>query len=308
MTTKLNKIIKSYKKDLSINKYIYIMAIPVIVFYIVFHYMPMYGVVLAFKDFSPKLGIMGSKWAGLKHFYAFFTNIYSWRLIKNTLLISVFSLLWGFPMPIILSMLLNEVRNLHFKKAVQTLTYVPHFISLVVVCGMILEFTGTDGLINDIVASLGGERQNFMANPDYFRSVYIISGIWQGIGWGSIIYIAAIAGIDPSLYESAYMDGAGRLKQAIYITLPCIAPTIIILLILNVGRLMSVGFEKIILLYNPLTYSKSDVIASFVYRKGLLDADYSFSAAVGLFNSVINLTLLVAANTVSRKLSDSSLW
>ena len=284
------------------------MALPVVAYYIIFHYAPMYGAIIAFKEFNPALGIMGSPWVGFKHFKSFFEGVYFWRLVRNTLLISVYSLIWGFPAPIILALLLNEVKNKYFKRTVQTVSYLPHFISLVVVCGIIKDFTSTDGVINDIIEFLGGERTNFLMIPEWFRPIYVGSGIWQEVGWGSIIYLAAITNIDPQLYEAATIDGASRWKQTWHITLPGIVPTIVILLILRLGGLMSVGFEKIILLYNSATMETADVISSYVYRRGLLDFDYSFSAAVGLFNSVINLILITSANRLSRKVSETSLW
>ncbi len=296
------------KTDIIRNKYIYIMALPVIAYYIIFHYMPMYGAIIAFKEFNPALGIIRSPWVGFKHFKSFFEGVYFWRLIRNTLLISIYSLVWGFPAPIILALLLNEVKNNYFKRTVQTISYLPHFISLVVVCGIIKDFTSTDGVINDIIELLGGERTNFLMKPEWFRPIYVGSGIWQEVGWGSIIYLAAITNIDPELYEAATIDGASRWKQTWHITLPGIVPTIVILLILRLGGLMSVGFEKIILLYNSATMETADVISSYVYRRGLLDFDYSFSAAVGLFNSVINLILITSANKLSRKISETSLW
>jgi len=216
--------------------------------------------------------------------------------------------LWGFPAAIILALLLNEVRRDKFKRCVQTITYLPHFISLVVICGMIIDFTGTDGLLNSILSIFGVEPQNWLTKPEWFRTIYIGSGLWQSIGWDSIIYLAALSGIDPTLYEAATIDGAGRWKQLLYVTLPGISPTIVTMLILSIGGLMSVGSEKIILLYNPLTYETSDVISSYVYRKGLINANYSFSTAVGLFESAIGFILLVFANQLSKKISDTSLW
>lgn len=294
--------------DIRRNKLLYVMLIPVVLFYIIFHYTPMYGAIIAFKDFSPRLGIWGSEWAGLEHFKTFFTGAYFWRTIKNTLLISFYQLLFGFPAPIILALLLNEVKHSVFKRTVQTITYMPHFISLVVICGIIKDFTSSEGIINDLIAWMGGTRQTFLLEPGLFRPVYIISGIWQNIGWGTIIYLAALTGIDMEQYEAARIDGAGRWKQLTNVTIPGIMPTIVILLILEVGRMMNVGFEKIILLYNPSTYETADVVSSYVYRVGLQDFNYSFSSAVGLFNSVINFTLLIFSNWMSRKLNDTSLW
>ncbi|MFK7692042.1 ABC transporter permease [Paenibacillus sp. HJGM_3] len=294
--------------DIRKNKLLYVMLLPVLLFYVIFHYVPMYGAIIAFKDFSPRLGIWGSDWAGFEHFETFFTGAYFWRTIKNTILISLYELLFGFPAPIILALLLNEVRNSMFKRTVQTVTYLPHFISLVVICGIIKDFTVSDGVINDIIAFFGGERVTLLLEPEWFRTIYVSSGIWQHIGWGTIIFLAALSGIDQEQYEAARMDGAGRWKQMLHITLPGLMPTIVILLILNVGRMMNVGFEKIILLYNPGTYSTADVISSYVYRVGLQDFNYSFSSAVGLFNSVINFVLVVFSNWLSRRLNDTSLW
>ncbi|WP_238456084.1 ABC transporter permease [Lederbergia galactosidilytica] len=295
-------------KDLKRNKYIYIMALPVVIYYIIFHYGPMYGVQIAFKDFSLTEGIWGSQWIGFKHFLDFFKGFYFWRLIRNTFLINIYELLLAFPAPIILALLLNELRKMWFKRIVQTISYLPHFISVVVVVGMLVDFTTQDGLINQFLILFGIEPISFLQKPEWFRTLYIGSGIWQSIGWGSIIYLAAMSNINSELYEAAKIDGANRFKQALHVTIPGIAPIIIILLILQIGSMMSVGFEKIILMYNPLTYDTADVISTYVYRKGILEANFSFSAAVGLFNAVINLTLLVLANRISAKVSETSLW
>nr|WP_143160502.1 ABC transporter permease subunit [Clostridium grantii] len=284
------------------------MAIPVLIYYLVFCYWPMYGLIISFKEFVPRLGINGSPWVGLKYFKEFFGSYYFLRLMKNTILINIYDLFWAFPAPIILALLMNEVRNKFFKKTVQTLTYLPHFISLVVVCGILIDFTASEGIINDIIVFFGGTSSNLLANPKFFRTIFVGSGIWQGIGWGSIIYLAALSGIDPSLYEACTIDGGGRWKQMLHITLPGIMSTIIILLILRLGQMMNVGFEKIILLYSPLTYETADVISSFVYRKGLLEFNYSYSTAVGFFNSIINFVLLFSANKISKKYSETSLW
>lgn len=305
---KSNRILTAVARDFKRNKFVILMALPVVIWYIIFHYVPMYGIVIAFKSYSPMKGILGSKWIGLLHFKDFFNSYYAWRVIRNTLLINIYQLIFGFPAPIILALLLNEVRNNVFKRTVQTVSYLPHFVSMVVICGLIVDFTSKNGLVNDIVALFGGERANFLLQPEWFRFIYVSTGIWQQIGWGSIIYMAALAGIDSEQYEAATIDGANRWKQFLHVTLPGIAPTIIILLILNIGRLMSEGFEKVILLYNPGTYETADIISSFVYRRGLVESNYSFSAAVGLFNSVVNLTLLLASNWISRKVNDISLW
>ncbi|NEW08270.1 sugar ABC transporter permease [Paenibacillus sp. SYP-B3998] len=294
--------------DIRKNKLLYVMLLPVLLYYVIFHYAPMYGAIIAFKDFSPRLGIWGSEWVGFEHFQTFFTGPYFWRTIKNTVLISVYQLVFGFPAPIVLALLLNEVRHALFKRTVQTVTYMPHFISLVVICGIIKDFTTSDGVINDLVVFFGGERTTFLLEPSFFRSVYISSGVWQHIGWGTIIFLAALTGIDQEQYEAAKIDGAGRWKQMTNVTLPSLMPTIIILLILEIGRMMNVGFEKIILLYNPGTYETADVISSYVYRVGLQDFNYSFSSAVGLFNSMINFVLLICSNWLSRKFNNTSLW
>ena len=295
-------------RDFLLNKYLYIMILPVLIYYAVFHYAPMYGAIIAFKDYSPIKGIMGSDWVGLKHFIDFFDSYYFVRILKNTLLISLYTLVFEFPAPIILALLINEVRHRMFKRVVQTITYMPYFISLVVICGIITDFTNADGLINGMLVSFGYDGQAMLQRPELFRTIYVISEIWQRIGWESIIYIAALMSIDLDQYEAARIDGAGRFKQMFFITIPGILPTITIMFILRMGNMMNVGFEKIILLYNSVTYETADVISSFVYRKGLLEFGWSYSAAVGLFNSVINLCLLITANYISKKLSKNSLW
>lgn len=296
-------------RDWQRNKFLYLMLLPVVLYYFIFHYIPMYGSVIAFQDFNPAKGIAGSSWVGLDNFNAFFQSFYFSRLIRNTLVISSLDLVLGFPAPIILALLLNELRWGPFRRLVQTVTYMPHFISVVVLVGMMVDFTAKDGLFNTLITqTIGGEPILFMQKPELFPFVYVLSGIWQHIGWGSIIYLAAITSIDPTLYEAAMADGANRFQQIWYVTIPGIMPTIIILLILRMGTMMTVGFEKILLMYNPLTMVTADVISTYVYRKGILDTDYGFSAAVGLFNSVINFGLLVIANRFSRRTSDTSLW
>ena len=281
------------------------MLAPVVLYYLVFHYGPMYGAVIAFEDFNPVKGVFGSKWVGLVNFQDFFASVYFVRLLVNTVAISVLDLVFGFPAPIILALLLNELRWNPFKRLVQTVTYLPHFISVVVVVGMLFDFFARDGLVNALV---GGEPIAFMQSADWFRQLFVGSGIWQQLGWGSIVYLAAIANIDPQLYDAAKVDGAGRFRLIRHVTLPGILPVIVILLILRMGSLMTVGYEKIILMYNPLTYETADVISTYVFRRGILQADFSFSAAVGLFNSVVNFGLLVAANRISRRLTEASLW
>ena len=296
------------RRDMKQNWTLYILVLPVLVFYTLFCYKPMYGAIIAFKEYTPKLGILGSPWVGMKHFQEFISNPYFWRILKNTLWISISTLIFSFPAPIILALLINELKGKWYPKTVQTLSYLPHFISLVVVCSLIKEFTAQNGVINDFLAMFGIPRQTMLNNPKLFVPVYVASDIWQGIGWGSIIYLAALTGIDQELYEAAEIDGAGRWKQTLHVTIPCIMPTVVIMLILRVGGLMNVGYEKIILLYNPAIYETSDVISSFVYRKGILELSYSYSSAVGLFNSLINCLLLFGSNWFSRRMNNTSLW
>jgi putative aldouronate transport system permease protein len=296
-------------KRLKKHKMVYIMALPVVLYYLIFHYGPIYGALIAFKDFDISKGIMGSPWVGMKHFISFFTGPYFIRTLTNTLLISFYEILFGFPAPIILALLLNELYSDKFKRTVQTITYLPHFISTVVICGMIHTFVGREGIITDLYTLFGGTRGNLLVRPELFRTIFVSSGIWQGFGWGSIVYLSALSAIDTQQYEAAELDGAGRFRKMWHITLPALAPTIIILLILKIGSVMTVGFEKIILLYNPNTYETADVISSFVYRKGLGESfQYSFSTAVGLFTSVVNFLLVVTCNFISRKITNSSLW
>lgn len=305
-----SSLFETIKRDAKKNYIIYIMMIPVLAYYILFCYKPMYGLIIAFKEYRPELGIWGSPWVGLEHFKTFVTSYYFGRLLKNTLWISFTSLVAGFPAPIILALLMNELRSERFAKFTQTITYIPHFISLVVICGMIKTFTSDTGFISQIIAFFRGtEPETLLNNAANFVPIYVISGIWQEVGWGSIIYLSALASIDPSLYEAAVIDGASRFKRMWHITLPGIAPTIIIMFILRLGQFMSLGYEKIILLYHPLIYSTSDVISSFVFREGILKTgNWSYTSAIGLFNSVINLVIIIISNTISQKVSETSLW
>ncbi len=307
--TGVDKNAFSYRafRDLKLNKYIYVMLVPVVAYYVIFLYGPMYGLQIAFKDYSVGAGMWHSPWVGFKHFESFFESYYFWRLLRNTALLSVYELVFAFPASILLALLLNELRSNRFKRMVQTVTYMPHFISIVVISGMLVDFLSRDGLINNVVAMLGFERTAFLGEAGWFRTIYISSNIWQSVGWGSIIYLSAMSSIDPSLYEAARVDGANRWKQTLHVTIPGIMPTIVILLILQIGSFMTVGTEKILLLYNPTTYETADVIGTFLYRKGILEADYSYSAAVGLFNSVINFALLVLANAAAKR-SGNNLW
>lgn len=311
-TTASKSRIKEWKdvvrKDFKINKSVYYLLIPVFLFYAVFMYAPMYGALIAFKDFSPVAGAMGSPWVGFKHFASFFNSPSFSHVLLNTLRISFSSLVFGFPAPIILALLINELKGAKFAKVIQNLTYLPHFISLVVVCGMVKDFTRNTGVVTYVLSLFGFPEISMLNYPEYFVPVYVISDIWQQVGWGSIIYLAALTGIDASQYEAAEIDGAGKWKQMLHVTLPGILPTISIMLILRIGGILSVGYEKIILLYNDATLEVADVISTYVYQKGLLEQSWSFSTAVGLFNSVINFIFLIFANTVSRKVSDSALW
>lgn len=291
------------------DRYLLLMILPVIAFYVTFHYIPMYGVLMAFQDFSPGTGVFGSPWVGLKWFREFFGSIYFGRIIRNTFLINVYSLLWGFPVPIIFALLLNEVRPGPFKRTIQTVSYLPHFITTVIIVGFMSSFLNpTDGIVNLFLKRFFGVSKNFMADAQWFRSLYIASEIWQHFGWNSIIFIAALTSIDPTLYESAMIEGAGRRQKMRYISLPGILPTIITLLILNIASLLSVGFEKVILMYNPLTLETADVISTYVYRKGIIESRYAFGSAVGLFNSAVSLILLILANKASKKIAGTSLW
>jgi putative aldouronate transport system permease protein len=288
---------------------LYVLIAPVLLYFIVFHYMPMYGVQIAFKDFIATKGIGGSPWVGFKHFERFFDSYFFWRLLKNTLGISLYELAVGFPIPIVLALMINEVRHKGYKKFVQTVTYAPHFLSTVVLVGLVIMFLSpTSGIVNTIIKAFGGEPVFFMTKPEWFKTIYVLSGVWQQMGWSSIIYLAALAGIDPGLHEAAKVDGATRLQRIWHINLPGIMPTVVILLILNIGSLMGVGFEKVFLMQNSLNNESSDVISTYVYRSGLLGAQYSFASAVGLFNSVVNFILLLTVNRIAKAVNQASLW
>lgn len=288
---------------------LYILVIPPILYFLIFKYYPMLNAVLAFKDFNVVKGIWGSPWVGWKHFELFLDNPMFWVLVRNTLILSFFLLLAGFPIPILLALMLNEVRNARFKRLVQLVTFAPYFISTVVMVSIIMLFLAPRlGFVNVALQHFGMDSINFLGEPGMFRSIYVWSDIWQTAGYASVIYLAALAGIDPSLYEAARVDGASRLQKIIHVDLPGILPTITIILILNVGAVMSIGFEKIYLLQNSLNLATSEVIATYVYSVGLLNANYSFATAVGLINSVINLVLLIAVNSAAKRLSGTSIW
>lgn len=288
---------------------LYLLILPVVVYFLVFHYYPMYGVQIAFRNFVATKGILGSPWVGLRHFNRFFNSFYFWRLLRNTLGIGLYELVVGFPIPIILALSINEVKSEKFKSFVQNITYAPHFLSTVVVVGMLFSFLNPNyGVINNAIKLFGGKPISFMTEPKWFKTIYVFSGVWKSMGWSSIIYLAALSGVDPELHDAAMVDGATQLQRIRHINLPAILPTIVTLLILNVGRVLSVGFEKVYLMQNPLNLEASDVISTHVYRTGLQGAQYSYSAAVGLFNSVINFIMLVTVNRLARKMNETSLW
>ena len=296
------------RRDWKMNKAVYLMAVPVIVYFFIFNYIPMGGILMAFEDYSIKKGIFGSTFVGFDNFIRFFNSIYCWRVIRNTLLISLYGLLFSFPFPIIFALCLNEIRNTKFKKLTQTISYLPYFISIVVVVSILQDFTSADGVLTQLAAALGDTGGALWSRPEWFRTLYIGSNIWQHLGYNSIIFISSLAAIDQELYEAAVIDGAGRWKQTLYITLPELFSTIVVLLILRLGQIMNVGYEKTILMYSPATYETADVIASYVYRVGIEDADYGYSTAINFFNSVVNFLVLFVANAISRKLSETSLW
>lgn len=301
-------MLRRLKLDLQRNYQAYLMAIPTIILIFIFCYIPMYGILIAFQNYKPQLGILGSEWVGLENFAKFIQSPHAMKVVRNTLVISVYSLLINFPAPIILALLLNEVRCQAFKRVVQTISYMPYFISTVVICGMLKSFLSYDGAVNEIIKLLGIQPQSFLSNATLFPSVIVFSDLWQSVGWNSIIYMAALTSISPDLYEAARMDGCGRFRQIWYITLPGIVPTMTILLILSIGGLLSANADKILLLYSPLTYETGDVIGTFIYRQGLKGGDYSYSEAVGLFQTVINFILLVFANWFSNKTTETGLW
>ncbi len=291
------------------DKYLLLLMIPGLLYYLVFHYLPMYGVIIAFKNYKGGTSMWAAPWVGLQWFQEFFQSVYFWRLLRNTLMISLYNLVFGFPFPIIFALVLYEMRAKWFRRVVQTVSYLPHFISVVVVVGMLEAMLDTsDGVVNNLIRANGGSPINFFGDPRYFRPLYVGSGIWQSFGWNSIIYLAALTNADPALYEAARIDGANRWQQTVHISIPCILPTMIILLIMQLGNTMSVGYEKIILMYEPSTYEVADVISTYVYRRGIEGGQFSFATAVGLFNSVINLVLLISVNALSRRLSEVSLW
>ena len=306
---KIQDMKKSFWQNMIRYRVMIFMSLPAIVLVFIFNYIPMYGVIIAFKDYSISKGTWGSPWVGLEHFRDFFDNPFAVRTIKNSFVLGILAFVISFPAPIILALLINEVHHEKFKRITQTISYLPHFISTVIIIGILKRLSSIHGgLFNEIVQWFGMEPIIFFEEPGWFRPLYIGSGIWQGIGWGTIIYLAAIAGCSPTLYEAAIIDGANRLQRVLHITIPTILPTVSILLILSIGGVMGSDFEKIILMYSPSTYSTADVIATYTYRSGIVEARYSFSAAVGLFNTAVGFVLVYSANRISRKISGNSLW
>lgn len=295
-------------RDWKMNKYKYLLILPVLVYLALFCYKPMYGLIIAFNNYKPTRGITGSDYVGLMWFDNFFNNIYFWRLLSNTFTISALSIVFGFPAPIILALLLNEIQNDKFKRTVQTITYMPYFISLVVTCSIIKIYCQENGLFSQIIEIFGGTRRNLLIDPSAYRPIYVLSGIWQNIGWNSIIYLAALSGIDQEQYEAARIDGANRFQQMLHITIPGILPTIMILFVLRMGSILNVGYEKVLLLYTENTYNVADVFSTYTYRVGLEQQQYSLSTAVSLFNTVVNIMFLVFTNWLSRKTTESGLF
>ena len=295
-------------KNIYRSRYLYLLFALSLLYFIVFKYGAMAWLSIAFFDYNAFLGFAGSKFVGIKYFKQFIMDPYFWNILKNTVVLNLWMLVLYFPTPIILALLINEVKNKHFKKMAQTISYMPYFLSTVVVCGFITTILSNDGLINHVISSLGLEKVQFLMEPGWFRPVYVISEIWQQCGWGSIIYLAALAGVDSQLYEAAAIDGAGKWKQLIHVSIPGIAPVISIQLLLTVGKLLTVGYEKILLLYTGATYSTADVISTYVYRRGLMEANYSYGSAVSIFQAVMALILVVLANKAARKVGQTSLW
>ncbi|MGB8454450.1 MAG: ABC transporter permease subunit [Anaerocolumna sp.] len=290
------------------QKQLIFMILPGLLIILIFNYFPMYGTLIAFEKYNPAKGIFGSEWVGLKYFKMFFSNPLAWRLIKNTFLLGFYSLLFSFPAPIILALLIDQIKNLHFKKAIQTISYFPHFISTIVIVGLIKEFFASDGFINLLVKTFGGDTISFLTKASWFRTIFIGSGIWQGIGWGTIIYLAALSNVDPQLNEAAAIDGANRWQKVRYISWPAIIPTTTIMLIFAISGILGSDFQKVLLMYSPGTYSTADIISTYVYREGIQGGRFEYSTAIGLLMNVVSCVLIIGANKVSKSLSENSLW
>jgi len=298
-----------FLKRLNESKYLLLIFFPCFLYFVIFKYLPMFGIIISFKNYNIYKGILKSPWVGLKYYKMFFQNPDTFVIVRNTFLLGIYKLFWGFPMPIIFALVLNEVNNKPFKKVVQTVSYLPHFISTVIVAGMVIQFLSPrNGLINMIIVGLGGKPINFMVMPNWFRTIYVTTDIWQQMGWNAIIYLAALTNINPELYEAATVDGANKLRKMWHITLPGIAPTIITMFILNTGRVLDIGFEKVFLLYNPAVYETADVISTYVYRIGLQNGNFSYATAINLSMSLISLTLVLTTNYISKKFGETSLW
>jgi putative aldouronate transport system permease protein len=299
---------QSLGKRIERDKYLILMVIPPLLFFVVFRYIPILGNIIAFKDYISTKGFLGSEWVGLMWFKQFFSGFYFFRTLRNTFLLSFYNLLWSFPIPIIFALLINEFRDGFYKRAVQTISCMPHFISLTIIVGIMADMVDVNGVFNQFMGIFGFAPADYMMKNSAFRTMYIASGIWQSFGYNAIVYLAALSGIDPTLYEAAAIDGAKRWQMLIHISLPCILPTAVILLIMNCGRMLNVGVDKILLMYSPAIYETSDVFSSYVYRRGILSSDFSFATAVGLFEAVVNITVLSVVNWISRKVSETSLW
>ncbi len=303
------KLDRRMLRSVSRNYDLYLMLVPVVLFYVIFKYVPMYGIQIAFRDYNPGLGFLGSPWVGWENFQRFFSSFRFGRMVKNTLLINVYQILFQFPIPILFAILINEVRKRRYKAVVLNLTYIPHFLSTVVIVALISTVCNPEyGIINLVIEAFGGQPIRFMEEASWFKTIYITSGVWQNMGWSSLIYLGALAGIDQSLYEAAEVDGASKLQQIFKITIPCIVPTITIMLILKIGGIMDLGVDKVLLMQNELNISSSDVIPVYIYQTGVREGDFSYAAAIDLFNNAINFIMLVLANRASKKLSGSSLW
>ncbi len=296
----------TWRRDWKMNKWLYFLAIPIFLYFLIFHYLPMFGLVISFQDFKPQRGVLGSEWVGFKNFADFFGGPNFWTILRNTLVISGLGMAVSFPLTIIYALMLNEIRCTWFKKTVQTIHYMPYFISMVVVCGLIIEFCSTNGMITNLLVNVFGiRRENLLQNPNYFWAINLISDIWKGLGYGAIFFVSAITSVGQELYEAAAIDGAGRLRRAWHITLPGIMPAIVTMLVLNCGMILQVGSDKILLLYNASIYETADVISTHVQRMGIEKMQYGYASAVGLFNSVVGTILLLGSNYISRKLTDT---
>jgi putative aldouronate transport system permease protein len=296
-------------KHIARDRQLLILFIPCIIFYVLFRYGPLYGLIIAFKDYNVFTGIMDSPWVGFKHFERFFSSPDFFLLFRNTLLLGFYSLIFTFPFPILLAIMLNEVRVRWFKKLIQTSSYLPTFLSVVIISSMIIDFLSpNNGMINRVINSFGFEAKYFLIDPDWFRTIYVVSDIWSSTGYEAIIFLAAIAGISPTLYEAARVDGASRFRMIWHVTIPGLMPTILIMFILKTGSMIRIGYEKVLLLYNSMTYDVADVFSTYVYRKGLLESSYSYGAAVGMFEALVAMVMLVAANTISKRLGGNGIW